>query len=235
MPLKKGKSKKTISKNIGTEMKKYKKTGKIGTSKPKSKEKAKDQAVGIAFSKAKQCGAKIPKTPPKAKAKKKSIVKESFDGFIKHLLKESFGLIKKKVVEEKKHNEDEPKGSIESSDVIVESPTINKKERIKITNHIHSSKMLGGNLKVDSISKGLHEVGNILDSCGYNLEMVTGDMIMGEKGSILLKFSRKTDNPFIEGVEIENSRISFSWENLELPDKDGFQSKKKYEILAYLT
>jgi hypothetical protein len=95
--------------------------------------------------------------------------------------------------------------------------------------------MLGGNLKVDSISKGLQEVGNILDSCGYNLEMVTGDMIMGEKGSILLKFSRKTDNPFIEGVEIENSRISFSWENIESPDKDGFQSKKKYEILAYLT
>lgn len=95
--------------------------------------------------------------------------------------------------------------------------------------------MLGGNMKVDSISKGLHELGNILDSCGYNLEMVTGDMIMGEKGNILLKFSRKTDNPFIEGVEIENSRISFAWENLELPDKDGFQSKKKYEILAYLT
>ena len=233
MPLKKGKSKKTISKNIETEMKQYKKTGKIGASKPKSKKKAKEQSVAIAFSKARQCGAKIPKTPPKAKSKKKSVVKESFDGFIKHLLKESFGLLKKKVVEEKKDKD--PVDSASSDLSLVESPTINKKERIKITNHIHSSKMLGGNLKVDSISKGLQEVGNILDSCGYNLEMVTGDMIMGEKGSILLAFSRKTDNPFIEGVEIENSRISFSWENLESPDKDGFQSKKKYEILAYLT
>lgn len=52
MPLKKGKSQKTISKNIETEMKKYKKTGKIGTSKPKSKKAATKQAAAIAYSKA---------------------------------------------------------------------------------------------------------------------------------------------------------------------------------------
>ena len=225
MPLKKGKSKKTISKNIETEMKQYKKTGKIGTSKPKTKKKAQKQAVAVALSKAKKSGAKIPK--------KKSVVKESFDNYIKHLVKESFGLLKKKVVEEKSDSkiDNSEVGDISS----IQNPTISKKERIKITNSINGSKMLGGNLKVESISKGLQEVGNILDSCGYNLQMVTGDMIMGEKGSILLAFTRKTDNPYVEGVEIENSRISFSWENLELPDKDGFQSKKKYEILAYLT
>ena len=88
MPLKKGKSKKTISKNIETEMKQYKKTGKIGTSKPKTKKKAQKQAVAVALSKAKKSGAKIPK--------KKSVVKESFDNYIKHLVKESFGLFKKK-------------------------------------------------------------------------------------------------------------------------------------------
>ena len=230
MPLKKGKSKKTISKNIETEMKQYKKTGKIGTSKPKNKKKAQKQAVAVAFTKADKCSTKKSKIPKPTK--KKSVVKESFDGFIKHLLKESFGLVKKKVVEEKKDKEDLGSENLDSN---IESPKLSKKERIKITNQIHGSKMLGGNMKVDSISKGLHEVGNILNSCGYNLEMVTGDMIMGEKGNILLKFSRKTDNPFIEGIEIENSRISFAWENLELPDKDGFQSKKKYEILAYLT
>lgn len=53
MPLKKGSSKKTISKNIETEMKKYKKTRKVGKgSKPESKEKAKKQAAAIAYSKA---------------------------------------------------------------------------------------------------------------------------------------------------------------------------------------
>lgn len=227
MPFKKGKSKK-----IATDNTKGKKTD---ASKTSAKKKGGKAPLPFFLKKKfedKSEKAKAEKKPV-AKKKKKSVVKESFDGFIKHLLKESFGLLKKKVVEEKK---DKDPVDSESSDLsLVESPTINKKERIKITNHIHSSKMLGGNLKVDSISKGLQEVGNILDSCGYNLQMVTGDMIMGEKGSILLAFSRKTDNPFIEGVEIENSRISFSWENLELPDKDGFQSKKKYEILAYLT
>ena len=66
MPLKKGKSKKTISKNIETEMKKYKKTGKVGKgSKPKSKKAAAKQAAAIAYSKA-------------GKSKKK--VNESNDG-----------------------------------------------------------------------------------------------------------------------------------------------------------
>ena len=39
MPLKKGKSQKTISKNIGEMMTKYKESGAIGTSKPKPKAK----------------------------------------------------------------------------------------------------------------------------------------------------------------------------------------------------
>ena len=117
---------------------------------------------------------------------------------------------------------------------VIDSPNISKRERIKITNQIHKSKMLGGNLKVDSISKGLHELGNILDVCGFSLDMVSGDMVMGPEGNALLVFRRKTENPFIEGQEIENSRISFTWENLE-PLEDGAEIKKRYEILAYLT
>jgi hypothetical protein len=52
MPLKKGKSKKVVSSNIKELVDKFKKTGKIGTSKPKSKKKAIKQAVAIALSKA---------------------------------------------------------------------------------------------------------------------------------------------------------------------------------------
>lgn len=50
MPLKKGTSKKAVSSNIKELMSSYKKKGKIGTSKPRSKKKAQKQAVAIALS-----------------------------------------------------------------------------------------------------------------------------------------------------------------------------------------
>jgi hypothetical protein len=52
MPLMKGKSAKTISKNIGEMVRGFKESGKIGTSKPASVRKAVKQASAIALSKA---------------------------------------------------------------------------------------------------------------------------------------------------------------------------------------
>lgn len=52
MPLKKGKSKKVVSENISELTRSYKKTGRIGTSKPESSQEARAQAVAIALSKA---------------------------------------------------------------------------------------------------------------------------------------------------------------------------------------
>lgn len=69
MPLEKGTSKKTVGKNVKELMKSYKKTGKIGTSKPKSKKAAQKQAVAIALSKSRG-------------GNKKSVKKESFDEII---------------------------------------------------------------------------------------------------------------------------------------------------------
>lgn len=52
MPLKSGKSKKVISENISETMRSYKKKGKIGASRPKTKAAAQKQAVAIALRKA---------------------------------------------------------------------------------------------------------------------------------------------------------------------------------------
>lgn len=52
MPLKKGSSQKTISSNIGEMVRTFKESGKIGTSKPKSKAAAVKQAAAIAYEKA---------------------------------------------------------------------------------------------------------------------------------------------------------------------------------------
>lgn len=52
MPLKKGKSKKVISENIGEMMNKFDETGTIGNSTPANRKKAQKQAVAAALNKA---------------------------------------------------------------------------------------------------------------------------------------------------------------------------------------
>lgn len=54
MPLKKGSSQKTISTNIGEMVRKFKDTGKIGTSRPGSVRKAGKQAAAIAYGSARK-------------------------------------------------------------------------------------------------------------------------------------------------------------------------------------
>ena len=103
-------------------------------------------------------------------------------------------------------------------------------ERRRISVEIHRSHELTGNAKVTSLSKGITILAKALDAAGFNLDMVSGDLLLGPQGHRRLTFRRKNpegENAFIEAPQIENSHISFSWTNL------GDEYNKKYEIVAY--
>jgi hypothetical protein len=76
----------------------------------------------------------------------------------------------------------------------------------------------------------------VLDSLGFELDAVTNDVDFsrahhqeGYKAQKQLVFRRKgvMNDPFYQGPEIENSRISFNFENL------GRQAAKSIEVVAY--
>jgi hypothetical protein len=72
-----------------------------------------------------------------------------------------------------------------------------------------------GNGRFTSVGKGLSAVAFALDSVGFNLDMVSGDLVLGDKGSRMLPFRRKSPDATVELPEIKNSRIVFNWEKLE--------------------
>ena len=90
---------------------------------------------------------------------------------------------------------------------------------------------LDGNGRFEKKERGLAAVTNALDSLGFQLDMVSGDMIMGDSGSRNFIFRRKNapgQDPFTQTNEISNSRIVFTWENLASQGQPV-----KFEILAY--
>ena len=118
----------------------------------------------------------------------------------------------------------------------MEGVKISEGEKKKINNEFHSKSELGGNIKLDQKGKALNIISSILDKYGYSLDMVPADIIMGDKGNRLLTYRKKGDpsDPFSEGPEVINSRVSFTWENME----ESFHVSNKsprWEIIAYLT
>ncbi len=85
--------------------------------------------------------------------------------------------------------------------------------------------MLGGNDRTESKTEGLAAVNEALGRAGFYLEMVIGDLFIGEKGSRLLRIAQNdTEQP------VENCGISYTWENL---NRDG--ETPRYELIVYLS
>ena len=131
------------------------------------------------------------------------------------------------------------------AEVITESPKQNKADKMVSNisqaerNKLHDSlkkRGVDGNGRFDKKEHGLREVSNALDECGFILDMVSADIIMGDKGSRMLPFRRKNDEGadiYSEKPMIENSRLVFNWERLDGPTHQYPNSPHKFEIQTY--
>lgn len=99
---------------------------------------------------------------------------------------------------------------------------ISDSERHQITNKF-TVYGLDGNSRFETAGQALRALTSALDEVGFDLDMVAGDLDFskahhtpGLKANKLLPFRRKSTSgdPFDEEPEIENSRISFNFENL---------------------
>jgi hypothetical protein len=99
---------------------------------------------------------------------------------------------------------------------------------------------LDGNGRFPTVGVAINKLAEVLDNLSYSLDPVFDHNIPkahygtpengGYKGQNLLTFRRKnmSEDPFNEEPEIENSRISFNWENL-----GGTGEKAAFEVVAY--
>ena len=95
---------------------------------------------------------------------------------------------------------------------------------------------MDGNGRFESAGQALSKVQEALDQLGFELDMVSNDIEIsqahhhpGMKGSRLINFRRKSmsGDPFDQEPEIENSAISFNFENL------GRKEDTSIEVVAY--
>lgn len=110
---------------------------------------------------------------------------------------------------------------------------ISQLDRKKISNQMHKFPVLGGNAKVSNPSEALKFIQQALSNSGFQLDMVTGDILLGDKGRRLLPFSRIPTNPSSDGDPVGNSRIAFNWEVTSVSPTNSLD--KKFEIIAYVT
>jgi hypothetical protein len=73
----------------------------------------------------------------------------------------------------------------------VNTKRLTQSERQKISKEMHKYPELGGNTKVSRLGAAIGLITKALDDAGFDLDMVTGDTLLGAKGNRLLTFRRK--------------------------------------------
>lgn len=107
-----------------------------------------------------------------------------------------------------------------------------QKDKVKASKGIHSNKALGGVGRFTSLSKAVSALTQALDSQGFTLGMVSGDLLLGEHGSRCLEYGPNNNNNGGDFQPFENSRICFTWENM-LPESSF--PDKLFEVVCYPT
>lgn len=83
--------------------------------------------------------------------------------------------------------------------------------RRKMNNDISRTPILIGTDRRTTKGKALNELASLMGRHGFTLDMVTGDLLLGDSGTRLLPFRVTHPESFNEHPEITNSRVSFSW------------------------
>lgn len=90
---------------------------------------------------------------------------------------------------------------------------------------------LDGNGRFGNPSKGVSALAAALHKVGFELDMVSGDLLLGDNGQRNLSYRKYSDSTgtFDEHPEVTNSRIAFNW-HLQGRDHDGYTT---FEIQCY--
>lgn len=114
--------------------------------------------------------------------------------------------------------------------VVAEQVVIRAAEKRALSNklaHAFGRVGLDGNGRFESKALAVQALARCLDEVGLSLGIVTGDLLIGDRGSRafpLFKKKVETANTFDPDPET-NLHISFTWEKM---------SAEKYEVLCYI-
>jgi hypothetical protein len=127
------------------------------------------------------------------------------------------------------------KGIISSNSIhfiTKDADKISKEEKKDITKDLLKSGF-DGNGRFNTVGQAISKLHDILEKNGFEYgQVIDGFATNQPKGRISIDIARKTKDPF-SPIDIKNSIVSFSWHLMGSETEE--KSKRKYEVLAYLS